>query len=94
MAQRGRPKSVNIEPNPRVFTREYRDEYGAQTWYFDLDKNPYGPIRVDNMDVIQAREELGELPLSKQKHQVLNKVKIMQSPTQDRVVKIKIYECK
>ena len=67
MAQRGRPKSVNTEETPRVFTREYRDEYGAQTWYFDLDKNPYGPIRVDNMDVIQAREELGERPLSKQK---------------------------
>lgn len=67
MAQRGRPKTVNTEEAPRVFTREYRDEYGAETWYFDLDKNPYGPIRVDSMDAVQAKEDLGELPISKQR---------------------------
>lgn len=45
--RRGRPKEVSIEEKPRKFTRVYEDELTTETWTFDLDKQPNGPILVD-----------------------------------------------
>jgi hypothetical protein len=45
--RRGRPKDVSIEEKPRKFTRVYEDELTTETWTFDLDKNPNGPVLVD-----------------------------------------------
>lgn len=34
-------------PTPTKFTRVYEDETSIDTWTFDLDKFPRGPISVD-----------------------------------------------
>ena len=44
---RGRPKEIPIEPPKTKFTRVYEDELTIETWKFDLNKNPNGPIEVD-----------------------------------------------
>jgi hypothetical protein len=44
---RGRPKEIQIEDQPRKFTRVYEDDNSIETWKFDLDKFDRGPIEVD-----------------------------------------------
>lgn len=44
---RGRPKEIPIEPPKTKFTRVYEDELTIETWKFDLNKNPNGPVEVD-----------------------------------------------
>ena len=44
---RGRPKEIQIDDQPRKFTRVYEDENTIETWKFDLDKFDRGPIGVD-----------------------------------------------
>ncbi len=44
---RGRPKEVQIEDQPRKFTRVYEDDDSIETWKFDLNKFDRGPIEVD-----------------------------------------------
>ena len=44
---RGRPKEIQIEDQPRKFTRVYEDDNSIETWKFDLDKFDKGPIEVD-----------------------------------------------
>ncbi len=45
--RRGRPKEVQIEDQPRKFTRVYEDDDAIETWKFDLNKFDRGPIEVD-----------------------------------------------
>lgn len=44
---RGRPKEIQIEDQPRKFSRVYEDDDSIETWKFDLDKSNRGPIEVD-----------------------------------------------
>ena len=44
---RGRPKEIQIEDQPRKFSRVYEDDDSIETWKFDLDKFNRGPIEVD-----------------------------------------------
>jgi hypothetical protein len=44
---RGRPKEIQIDDQPRKFTRVYEDDDSIETWKFDLDKFNRGPIEVD-----------------------------------------------
>jgi hypothetical protein len=44
---RGRPKEIQIDDQPRKFTRIYEDDDSIETWKFDLDKFNRGPIEVD-----------------------------------------------
>ena len=44
---RGRPKEIQIEDQPRKFTRVYEDDNSIETWKFDLDKFDRGTIEVD-----------------------------------------------
>lgn len=44
---RGRPATI-IQNDPlRKFTRVYEDEFTIETWTYNLDKFPNGPISVD-----------------------------------------------
>lgn len=44
----GRPSETKIEDQPRKFTQTYTDEEGySQTWHYDLDKSPNGPMMVE-----------------------------------------------
>ena len=44
---RGRPAAI-IQNDPlRKFTRVYEDEFTVETWTYNLDKFPNGPISVD-----------------------------------------------
>ena len=44
---RGRPAAI-IQNDPlRKFTRVYEDEFTIETWTYNLDKFPNGPISVD-----------------------------------------------
>jgi len=50
--RRGRPASAIIDPDqqPKKFTREYKDHSGHRSvWTYDLDKNPNGPICVEQI---------------------------------------------
>ena len=56
--RRGRPKDVSIEEKPRKFIRVYEDELTTETWTFDLDKQPNGPILVDIKYKVGAEKAL------------------------------------
>jgi hypothetical protein len=45
--RRGRPKEAPIVEAPRKYTRVFEDEYAIETWTYNLDKFPRGPISVD-----------------------------------------------
>ena len=45
--RRGRPKEIVQEEKPRKYTKTYEDEDTTETWVFDLDKFPRGPISVE-----------------------------------------------
>lgn len=48
--KRGRPPVIDpVQTEPlRKFTREYKEYTGHRSvWTYDLDKNPYGPIMVE-----------------------------------------------
>jgi hypothetical protein len=45
--RRGRPKEIVQEEKPRKYTKTYEDEDTTETWTFDLDKFPRGPISVE-----------------------------------------------
>lgn len=63
---RGRPP--NEEPvRPKKWTREFEDSEGnISTWYYDVDKFPNGPykVEVDNV-VVEIKNE--DLPLTQRK---------------------------
>lgn len=45
--RRGRPKETHPEDAPRQFERHYKEYDGiTETWRYDLDKFPNGPIEV------------------------------------------------
>jgi hypothetical protein len=44
---RGRPKNIIQQEKPLKFTRTYEDDMAVETWTYDLDKNPNGPVLVD-----------------------------------------------
>ncbi len=54
LSKRGRPKSIETlvaegMAQQRKFTREYAHSDGTKSiWIYDLDKNPNGPISVEN----------------------------------------------
>lgn len=43
---------------PIKFTRVYEDELTTETWKYDLNKNPYGPVEVDIKYKAGAEKEL------------------------------------
>ena len=45
--RRGRPAAIIQEEAPRKYTKTYEDESTTETWTFDLDKFPRGPISVE-----------------------------------------------
>ena len=55
---RGRPKEIQIEDQPRKFTRVYEDDNSIETWKFDLDKFDRGPIEVDIKYKVGAEKRL------------------------------------
>jgi hypothetical protein len=73
--KKGRPSStdsVQTEP-PHKFTREYKDHTGYRSvWTYDLDKNPNGPISVEQFYPKGSKEEPDEtdesIPKTKRKY--------------------------
>ena len=48
--KRGRPSisSTDLSLKPTKFTREFKDHTGHRSvWTYNLDKNPYGPVCVE-----------------------------------------------
>lgn len=45
--KRGRPKETPVGPSPRKSVRTFEDELMIETWIYDLDKFPNGPISVE-----------------------------------------------
>ena len=46
------------ESKPTKFTRVYDDELTVETWKYDLNKNPNGPIEVDIKYKAGAEKEI------------------------------------
>ena len=45
---RGRPKLIEEVPPPRVFNKVFEyDDGTTETWFYNLDKAPNGPFKVD-----------------------------------------------
>jgi hypothetical protein len=73
--RRGRPSAVSSDPGqqPKQFVREYKDYTGHRSvWTYDLDKNPYGPISVEEFYPKGSEEDLDpadeSIPKSKRKY--------------------------
>jgi hypothetical protein len=45
--RRGRPAEIVPQESPRKYTKIYDREDVTETWIYDLDKHPNGPISVD-----------------------------------------------
>lgn len=45
--RRGRPKETPIVEKPRRYQKVYEDDDSIETWVYNLDKFPNGPITVD-----------------------------------------------
>ena len=45
--RRGRPAEVIPQESPRKYTKVYEYEDSTETWMYDLDKRPNGPLSVD-----------------------------------------------
>jgi hypothetical protein len=67
----GRPSETRAEDQPRQFTQTYTDEEGySQTWHYDLDKSPNGPMMVEIFypDGYFPEEQEENLPKTKRKY--------------------------
>jgi hypothetical protein len=69
----GRPSESKSEDQPRQFTQTYTDEEGySQTWHYDLDKSPNGPMMVEIFYPEGYFEDEKEENLPKTKRKYLN----------------------
>jgi len=67
----GRPSETKAEDQPRQFTQTYTDHEGySQTWHYDLDKSPNGPMMVEIFypDGYFPEEQEENLPKTKRKY--------------------------
>ena len=65
--RRGRPKETHFEDTPRQFERVFKDPDGViSTWKYDLDKQPNGPIEVNNEYPKDFKPETEDEKLEKQ----------------------------